>query len=139
MALIKQLREGGLSVPLVGGDGSYSPELIKQAGAASDGAYCTVMAADKSTAFYKQFVEKFKLEYQKEPDVYDAYAFEAATFVRAALESKGGSATGVRDYLYATSFDSLTGPLKFDSDGEVSRDYGIVQVRNGAFADIASK
>jgi len=137
--LLKQLREGGLTIPLVGGDGSYSPELIKQAGAAAEGAYCTVMAADKSTPFYRHFVKQFNLEYQKEPDVYDAYAFEAATFIRAALEAKGASATEVRDYLYATSFDSLTGPLKFDTDGEVSREYGIVQVRNGVFEDFAPK
>ena len=137
--LLKQLREAGLQIPLVGGDGSYSPELIKQAGAAAEGTYCTLMAADKKTSFYMKFFEAFKSEYGKDPDVYDAYAFEAASIIREAIEKKGITASVVRDYLYATTFDSLTGPLKFDSEGEVIRDYGIVQVRNAEFHDYPEK
>ena len=133
---LKQAYEGGLKTPFVGGDGSYSPELIKLAGNAAEGTCYTIMAV-KHNDYYKQFNEAFKKKYQRDPDVYDAYAYEAASIILKAIKDVGYDATKIKDYLLSHSFESsLTGPLKFDQDGEVDRQYGIVKVQNGKFVDV---
>jgi branched-chain amino acid transport system substrate-binding protein len=137
--LLKQLKEGGANLAFVGGDGSYSPELIKVAGDSAEGSHYTLMAADTSTPYYKNFKTRFVAKYQKDPDVYDAYAFEAADIIGQAVKAVGNSSDKVKGYLYSQTFDSLTGPLKFDSDGEVLRNYGIVKVVGGKFEEVNLK
>lgn len=133
---LKQAYEGGLKAQFIGGDGSYSPELINIAGNAAEGSYYTIMAV-RHNEFYKNFKDDFVAKYNREPDVYDAYAFEAGFIVRTALNSVGNDATKIKDFLLMHPFESsLTGSLRFDSNGDVDRQYGIVQVKSGDFVDI---
>lgn len=137
--LLKQMKENGVTLAFVGGDGSYSPELINVAGDSAEGSYYTLMAADTTTSYYKSFKTRFVAKYQKDPDVYDAYAFEAADIIGQAIKAVGNSSDKVKEYLYHHTFDSLTGKLNFDSDGEVVRNYGIVKVVGGKFDEVNLK
>jgi branched-chain amino acid transport system substrate-binding protein len=137
--LLKQLKESGTTLAFVGGDGSYSPELITVAGDSAEGSYYTLMAADATAPYYKDFKNRFVAKYQKDPDVYDAYAFEAADIIGQAIKAVGNSSDKVKEYLYSHAFNSLTGELKFDKDGEVVRDYGIVKVVGGKFEEASVK
>jgi branched-chain amino acid transport system substrate-binding protein len=137
--LLKQLKENGVQLPFVGGDGSYSPELINVAGDSADGSYYTLMAVDATTSYYMNFKTNFVAKYQKDPDVYDAYAYEAADIIGQSIKAVGNSSDKVKEYLHTHTFDSLTGPLKFDDSGEVIRNYGIVKVVGGKFEDVNPK
>lgn len=134
--LLKQIVELGLNTILVGGDGSYSPELINIAGNAAEGSYYTLMAVRKN-AYYHGFHNRFLTKYNKEPDVYDAYAYEAASIILIAVKEVGYDSDKISDYLVNQVFEeSLTGSLNFDVDGEVDRNYGIIKVENGEFIDV---
>jgi len=134
--LLRQAYEGGLKATFVGGDGSYSPELINLAGDAAEDTYYTLMAVEHND-YYNEFHEAFLKKYKKEPDVYDAYAYEAASIILKSIRQAGYDATKIKDYLLSRSFDrSLTGPLRFDQDGEVERQYGIVKVTKDKFVDV---
>jgi branched-chain amino acid transport system substrate-binding protein len=134
-AFLKQAYESGLKTTFAGGDGSYSPELTKIAGNAADGSYYTIMAV-RHNDYYAHFRKLFVKKYGQDPDVYDAYAYEAASIILQAIKDVGYDASKIRDYLLTHSFDSLTGALKFDKDGEVEREYGIVQVQEQKFVDV---
>lgn len=133
--LLKQAYEAGIKTIFIGGDGSYSPELTKIAGTAAEGSYYTIMSVKKDTDYYKQFQNNFLKKYNQEPDVYDAYAYEAAQIIQQAIKNVGYDAPKLKDYLLSTQFESLTGKLKFDADGEVDREYGIVKVKDGKFVE----
>ena len=49
--ILKQAKELGLIMPIIGGDGSYSDDLIKVAGEASERFYCTHFGIDKQNEF----------------------------------------------------------------------------------------
>ena len=134
-SLLKQAKESRLQTVFIGGDGSYSPELINIAGSSADGSYYTLMTAEKEDEYYKRFLETFMLRYQKEPDIYDAYAYEAGKIILEAIQKAGYDADKIKQYLYSTTFTSLTGQLKFDKDGEVARNYGIIVVKDGKFEE----
>lgn len=55
--LLKQAFEVSFRPVFVGGDGSYSPELIKIAGNAAEGSYYTLMAFSRNS-YYASFSEK---------------------------------------------------------------------------------
>jgi len=137
--ILKQAKELGVNATFIGGDGSYSPKLIEGAGAGSEGFYCTIMGVDTSNAFYNLFKTKFVTKYNQQPDVYDAYAYEAGTILKTAINIAGYDPEKIKRYLYENIFISLTGNLKFDSDGEVIRAYNIDKVEKGSFVTISKK
>jgi branched-chain amino acid transport system substrate-binding protein len=131
--ILKQMKELNIAIPIIGGDGSYSQDLITNAGNASEGFYLTHFKINEKSDFYISFKKKFIAKYNREPDVYESYAYEAGFILRTALESEGNNSEKIKEYLYKTTFNSLTGPLKFDSNGDVIRDFGVLRVKQGKF------
>lgn len=137
--ILKQAKELAIKAVFIGGDGSYSPKLIEGAGAGAEGFYCTIMGVDTSNVYYIDFQTKFVAKYNQQPDIYDAYAYEAGIILKTAINKAGNDPEEIKKYLYENSFSSLTGDLKFDNDGEVLRNYNIVRVENGSFVNVSTK
>ena len=133
--ILKQGRELGINSIFIGGDGSYSPELIRIAGKAAEGSYYTIMSlpseeSDKFSSFKKDFLAKYNLE----PDVYSVYSYEAANIVIKAIENAGiNDGTSIKKTLYNLKYDGITGMVEFDEYGEVNKDYSIYIIENGEF------
>lgn len=134
--ILKQAKELGIKAKFIGGDGSYSPELIGIAGNSSEGSYYTLMAmgygiSDKEI---KEFSEKFKTKYGEEPDVYSAYAFDAIKIIVKAIQEGGYISEGIKNELYKMKdFKGVTGLTTFDKFGEVDKPFYIYEVKNGKF------
>lgn len=134
--ILKQAKELNLGMPIIGGDGSCNDDVISIAGNSAEGFYCSNVLVDKSTAYYQNYHELFVTKYHKEPGAYDAYAYEGAMIILEAIQKSGNDADKVKAYLYTHTFQSMTGDLKFDKDGEVERLWGIYQVVNGKFEEL---
>lgn len=137
--ILKQAKELDIRATFIGGDGSYSPKVIEGASRGAEGFYCTIMGVDTSNTYYMDFQTKFVSKYNQKPDVYDAYAYEAGMILKKAINNEGNNPEKIKKYLYESSFPSLTGDLKFDSDGEVLRNYNVVKIENGSFINISIK
>lgn len=129
--ILRQAAELGLRALIMGGDGSYSPELIEYAGQAAEGFVCTIMAVDRQSQMYREFAVRFRRKYGQDPDVYDTYAYEAGLILRETLEN---GRSDPRAYLASHTFQTFSGPLAFQGSDMV-RPYGISIVRNGRFED----
>ena len=134
--ILKQAKELGLKAPFIGGDGSYSPELISIAGNAAEGSYYTLMAMGYGVADneIQRFMSSFSAQYGQEPDVYSAYAFDGIKIIVNAIERGGYSSEGIKKALYETKgFKGVTGFTSFDQSGEVDKQSYVYEVRNGDF------
>ena len=70
------------------------------------------------------------------PTVHPAVAYDCAYLLEAAIKASGATVTrdSIRDKLQnLEGFSGLTGPIKFNPDGDIFRKYLIVEVVNGAF------
>ena len=79
---------------------------------------------------------KFKAASGFEPTVHPACAYDAINMVFKAIEMSGTTVTrdSIRDNLEKmTDFVGLTGPIKFNPDGDVNRKYLIAQIEGGKF------
>ncbi len=130
--LCKQLKSGGVTVPMMGGDGLYAPEFITGAGAqAAEGSFATcpgmpVELLPKGKQFSDDYVAMFP---GKQPAPFDAYAYDAAEAIINAVYkvakdmgvAKVTSPAG-RDALIkavaASDFDGVTGKVSFDNKGD---------------------
>jgi len=132
--ILKQAKEIGIKAVFVGGDGSYSPELIKIAGDAAEGSYYTLMALPQAKSpKVENFRKAFQEKYGEEPGVYDAYSYDALMTIAEAIKTGGYSSEGIKNALYSLTYEGVTGITKFDKYGEVDKPYAIYVVRNGKF------
>ena len=137
----QQMKAAGLNVPLMGGDGIYSGEYVKLAGATSEGDLSTSVGAPTDTLeSAKSFVDSYaKAGYSEAYEAYGAYAFDAANAIIAALKTSlkdAASADAARQAtvqaMSSVSFDGVTGKVAFDEYGDTtSRVLTVYGVKGG--------
>jgi len=132
--ILKQSKELNYLPTFIGTDGAYSPKLVELAGKASEGFLLTMMPVDYNSEMYLKFKEKYLQKHNSEPDIFSCYGYESCTIMMKAIKnSPQKTSEEVRKYLESNKFDSLTGELSFDTNGEAKRDYQIYIVKNGNF------
>lgn len=86
--LIKQARDKGITVPIMGGDGLDSSTLVQIAGDAVKNTYMTSAAGLTTvTDAGKQFAEKYKQKFGKDIESYSAYGYDAMGVLLKGLEN----------------------------------------------------
>jgi len=93
--IIKQMKDKNIKAKFVGPDGVDSDELVKIAGVNVVGTYYTTTAGNSSeTDKGKVWAEKYKKEFNKKPESYAAYGYDAMQIVlnamEKAIENNGG-------------------------------------------------
>ena len=127
---IKQAIEMNLRIPIIGGDDT-DEELVDVAKEYEGGYFYTTFMYDKDNYFYRDFYLKFKEKYKMEPQTYDAYAYEAAIILLEAIRNTDKTTTEIIRYLTSTDFNSLTGKISFNPDGEIfGRSFGVLSVKD---------
>ncbi|MCX4619576.1 MULTISPECIES: branched-chain amino acid ABC transporter substrate-binding protein [Streptomyces] len=148
--LSKQIKEAGAKIPLVGGDGIYSADFIKLAGAAGTGDLATSVGAPvESLPSAKEFVANYKAEGYKEAyEAYGGYSYDSAwaiiEAVKKVVEDNDGklpddARAKVVDAMQDVSFDGVTGQVSFDEFGDATnKQLTVYTVKGGDWATVKS-
>lgn len=136
--IIKQAREMGITADIIGPDGFDSVSLAELAGASNlnnvyfTTAYTTVGASDKLNAF----IEAYKAEYNEEPGMFAALAYDATTVLIQAVEEAGSTdPEAVKAALDGISFDGVTGAFSFDATHTPIKPVLVVNLIDGVQTD----
>lgn len=133
--IVKQARELGLNVPILGGDGYDSPKLLELAGKeALNKVYYTNHYSSKDTSEeVVKFKDAFKKEYNKEPDAFNALGYDLAYFVADGLKRAGeADREKLKDALASTKdFKGITGSFSIDSNHNPVKSITILEVKDG--------
>ncbi|UUZ43610.2 branched-chain amino acid ABC transporter substrate-binding protein [Janibacter limosus] len=144
--LSQQMKAGGPDVPLMGGDGIFSPEFIKLAGKDAAGDLATsVGAPTASLDAGKKFLDDYEAAGYSDPaEAYGAYSYDAATAIIEAMkvslkdaETVEDARRGTIDAMKDVSFDGVTGKVAFDEYGDTTtRILTVYEVKGGARKDV---
>ena len=95
--IVKQAREIGLEVPMMGGDGWDSPKLIEIAGktALNKTYYSSAYSADDTDPSTQKFIKAFKEKYQKDPDFFSMMGYNTVVILADAYK-RAGSEDGTK-------------------------------------------
>lgn len=144
----KQLKEGGVAKPIMGGDGLYDGEYVNLAGKdAAEGDFATSVGLPLDQLPKGQdFKTAFEAEYPGEQiAAYDAYAYDAAQVIingiKAAAAEVGAdkltTPEGKKAIIAAvakTNIEGLTGPISFDENGDTTnKAITLYTVKDGAW------
>ena len=135
--LIKQARDLGITIPILGGDTWESPEFLSIGGSAVEGAvYSTHFTSESPvTEVSKTFLADYKAKYGQDANAFAALGYDAYMLIIDAIE-KANSAdpVAIRDKIAATSgFVGSTGNITLDENGDAVKSAVINKVENGKF------
>ena len=96
--IIKQTREIGLNVPLIGCDGWDSPKLVEIAGpeALNNTYFSSAFSVQDQTESVQKFIADYKAMYQKDPDIFCMQGYNAGLVLADALQRAGDGADGTK-------------------------------------------
>jgi len=133
--IIKQARELGITVPILGGDAWDSPRLAELGGPqALNNTYFTNFYSVQDTNPASQaFVEAYKKEYGQLPDSMAAMGYDAVyLLVDAIKRANSVESAKIREALAATKdFKSVSGNMNLSSTHDAIRGVVIIEMKDG--------
>jgi branched-chain amino acid transport system substrate-binding protein len=128
--LSKQMKAGGLNVPLMGGDGIFDATFIELAGPKSNGDLATSVGAPTDELESSQdFVAAYKeAGYEDDYSAYGAYSYDAANVLIEAMAKVLPGEDEITDEVRQkiieevgkTDVDGVTGHISFDEYGDTT-------------------
>ena len=123
--MLRQIKQLGMNVKYMGGDGICSPKLSELAGGSmSDGQVVCAEAGGvgpEKEAGMKAWREAFKKKFNAEVQIYAPYVYDATmTMVAAMVKADSADPKKYLPVLAKISYDGVTGPISFDSKGDIN-------------------
>ena len=135
--IVKQARQLGITVPIIGGDTYETPEFIEIGGDAVEGCVFSTFFTSETpiTEESEKFLDAYRAEYGKEPAAVTALAYDAYILILDAIERAGSTdPVALRDAIAATEgFEGAAGIITLDENGDAVKNAVIKQVKNGEF------
>jgi len=138
--VVKQLREAGLTAPVVGGDGYDTPDLVKVAGDTSENVYFTTHALidkDNGTDGIKKFIEAYNKEFGHDPEnAFAALGYDAVyLLVDAIKRAESTDPKAIQTALLETKdLPGITGAISIVDGAHVpQKGVTMIQIKDGKF------
>ncbi len=133
--IIKQARELGITVPVVGGDGWDSPKLPEIAGAdaLNNTFFTNHYSPDADSAESKAFVAAFEKEYNQKPDAPAVLGYDALKLMVDAIKRAGAAdpAKVSKALAETKSFNAVTGALALNDKHDAVKSVTIIKFQDG--------
>ena len=152
--IARQTRELGITVPLIGGDGWESEQLLAIGGEALNGCYYSNhWALDYPDPKLQEFLQRYRAAYKSDPDAIAGLAYDATTVLFTAMErlaeqdpatfkglshSKAGSdarraaTRKLRDLIADTQeFVGVCGTVSLDENRNASKPAVVIEIKDG--------
>jgi branched-chain amino acid transport system substrate-binding protein len=139
-ALAKQIRDAGITLPLMGGDGYDGPELVGVGGQAAENVYFTthaMMDPVNGTDKVKAFIKAYNAEYGHDPEsAFAALGYDAIYLMADAIKRAGSTdPAAIRDALANTKgFEGVTGTITYNPPSRIpQKTVAIIKIVNGKY------
>jgi branched-chain amino acid transport system substrate-binding protein len=132
--LMRQVRSLGITAQFLGGDGLYTPEFIKLAGDASEGAYSSLPGVPlEKMPNGLAFRDKYRAKYNRDIQLYAPFCYDAVNIMIEAM--KRADSVKPEEYLpelVKTDYNGVTARIMFDERGDLKAGaITFYRVRNG--------
>ena len=152
--IARQARELGIKVPLIGGDGWESEQLLQIGGEALNGCYYSNhWALDYPDPRLQEFLKRYREAFKGDPDAIGGLAYDAANVLFGALEqlaeqdpkafrglsskmagteARKAACRKVRDIIAGTrEYPGVTGTITLDPNRDASKPAVVIEIKDG--------
>lgn len=133
--IVKQARELGINVPLIGSDGWDSPQLVEIAGAAAlnNTYFINHYTPEDKDPKVQAFVQAYKQKHNQTPDALAALGYDAAYILADAIKTSGdASPEKIKEALAnVKDFQGITGVVTLDEKHNPIKSAVIIEMKDG--------
>ena len=133
--IIKQARELGMTIPVLGADAWDSPVLVEMGGAQplNNTYFTNFYSIEDKNPVSNAFVEAYKKEYGQTPDSMAAMGYDAAKLLVDAIKRADSTdAKKIKEALAATkNFSSVSGEMSLNERPDAVRGVVIIELKDG--------
>jgi len=131
--IMKQAHEIGLDIPTGGADGWDSPQLVEIGGEHVEGCVFTNhFSKDDTNSVVRNFVKKYREQYDTDPDALASLAYDAASILLKAM-AQAGSLDGekLKESTKTISVQGVSGAIRFDEKRNPIKSAVILKISQG--------
>lgn len=139
--IARQSREVGITVPLMGGDGWDSENLVAIAGDSINGSYFSNhYTLENQDQDVQNFIRAYEKRYGLKPDSQAASGYDAAKILFLAMKVAGTTeAKALREALSKTnSFKGVTGTISINENRDAVKSAVVLQIKGNQFKFVES-
>lgn len=142
---VRQAREAGVKIPIIGGDAFDNPDLVKNAGAnnAVDLYFTTHMAMTEDNEKVKAFIEAYKAEYGVPPEnAFAGLGYDSVNLMVEAMNKASElTSKSINDAIFGiTAFAGVTGNADFSNKSRApDKEVTLIAVKDGAFVPVGNR
>lgn len=139
--ILRQLRDQGSNVPMIGGDAMLSTEFSAIAGPTADGTLITFGPDARKNPAAADVVKRFA-EKKIDPEGFTLYGYAAMQVIAAGIKEAGKAdpQTVAEKLRSGGPISTVIGPLSYDKKGDITRlDFVFYELKNGKFVEKASQ
>ena len=133
--IIKQARELGMTIPVLGADAWDSPVLVEMGGAQplNNTYFTNFYSIEDKNPVSNSFVDAYKKEYGQTPDSMAAMGYDAAKLLVDAIKRANSTdANKIKEALAATkNFSSVSGEMSLNDRHDAVRGVVIIELKDG--------
>ncbi len=133
--IVRQAREMGITVPMIGGDGWDSPKLIELGtpAALNNTFFTNHYSVDDQSPASKAFVDAYKNEYGQTPDALAVLGYDAANLLLdAIIRANSTDRAKIQEMLAATKdFPAITGATTMNASHDAVKSAVIIEMKDG--------
>jgi branched-chain amino acid transport system substrate-binding protein len=136
--LCVKMRQSGVNIPFVSGDGCFDDSFINTVGGTAANVYLSFGKPYRDLPAAQPFLQKYKAKYGHDEGAYSVYGYDAANVLLTAIAQAGSTdADKVSSVMKSRSFDTILGKIEFDAKGDV-KGSGFVMwtIKDGKFVPL---
>ncbi len=136
--LAKQYRQVNPDIKLVAPSSAFSQQLLNLAGDSANGLRFPIsFFAGSQDPKITEFVDEFDQKYGGLPNSFAAQTYDATGMLLEAVSAAGTTDhKAVRDALAGLEYPGVTGDTSFDDQGDATKAYTKVEIRDGEFVEV---
>ena len=118
--LCVKMRQSGVNIPFVSGDGCFDDSFINTVGGTAPNVFLSFGKPYRDLPAAQPFLQKYKTKYRHDEGAYSVYGYDAANVLLTAIAQAGTTdADKVAAVMKSRSFDTILGKVEFDEKGDV--------------------
>ena len=133
------LRQAGLNIPFVSGDGCFDPSFINAVGANAANVFLSFGKDYHKIPAAQPFLKKYQEVYKHDEGAYSVYGYDAANVLLTAIDkAQSLDPDKVAAVMKSQTFDTILGKIDFDQKGDIKESSFVIwTIQNGKFQVVA--
>jgi branched-chain amino acid transport system substrate-binding protein len=141
IVLVRELREAGITVPIMLSDANFVDYVIDELGKSAEGVYVSAISPDPRAVAPAVWLDEYRELEARNPGIDSTTGYSAAdVLVSGVLKAKSADGKQIAQAIHNLDLKTLVGQVRYDPNGDLTeqRVY-IFQVQDGRFVQVSPK